>query len=145
MNKISKRIKTVSCGIVVIRKEDSQYKYLLLQSYNYLEPPKGKKEDGETDLQAALRETEEETGIKSNELQFKWGQSFKDTEVYGHGKIARFFVAETTHKDIKLPINLEIGKAEHTSYTWATYNQASKLVGARIQGILDWAKSIIDG
>ncbi len=100
MPNISKRDLINSCGIVVVRKENNEYKYLLLNSKGYFDFPKGRPEPNETKIQTALRETEEETLIKPNELNFKWGMVNKDTEIYGKGKFATYFIAETNKKEV---------------------------------------------
>ena len=143
MTPISKR-QTICDGIVVVRKEAGQCLYLLLKVYNYIEPPKGHVLKGESDLDAAYRETSEESGITKDELDFKWGQDYYETEQYGReNKVARFFLAETTQDKVVMSVNPDLGKPEHTSYYWVTYEQASKMVGARIQKVLDWAHNKI--
>ena len=53
------QVKTLSAGVVIARKEDGGWLYLLLRAYNYWDFPKGKVAPGENPLQAACRETEE--------------------------------------------------------------------------------------
>jgi bis(5'-nucleosidyl)-tetraphosphatase len=137
-------MRTISCGVVIVRKENDEYKYLLLRSYSFYDSPKGRQENDETDLETALREVWEETGIGSKDLNFKWGRDCKETEPYARNKVARYFVAETTKTDIDLKVNPEIGKPEHDSYEWLTYEEASRKVGARVQKILDWARNKIN-
>ncbi|MFC4076746.1 NUDIX hydrolase [Salinithrix halophila] len=58
-------VKEISAGGVVYRRENSQVKILLIEDrYSRWTLPKGKKEPGETDQETALREIEEETGIR---------------------------------------------------------------------------------
>jgi 8-oxo-dGTP pyrophosphatase MutT (NUDIX family) len=142
---LSKR-QVVSCGIVIVRLEDEP-QYLMLRSYNAFDPgPKGKMEQGESNLEAAKRECFEETGISPAELDFKWGQEFVETEPYGKlHKINRWFVAEVKRKELELPINPELGHAEHNEYRWLNYEEASKLLNARLQRVLSWAKEKVDG
>lgn len=135
---------TICDGIVVVRREGGKWLYLLLKVFNYVEFCKGHRNPDETDLEAALRETQEESGITKDELDFKWGLDYYETEQYGkEHKVARFFVAETTQSKVVFAVNPELGKPEHSSYYWATYEQGSKLVGARIQKALDWAHNKI--
>jgi bis(5'-nucleosidyl)-tetraphosphatase len=115
----------------------------MLQSYGRFEcGPKGKSECGETNLQTALRECEEETGIMPDELEFKWGTDYIETEPYLKGKkVARFFVAEVQRKTLKLPINPNLGYPEHSAYEWLDYNKAHSKLNVRLQRVLEWAKS----
>ena len=55
----------ISCGILVIRKHQSQREILLIQSRQggHWSFPKGHMEPGETELDTARREVQEETGL----------------------------------------------------------------------------------
>ena len=68
----AKRIPTkkqVVAGFVVYRKTTDGIKFLLLyRRGNYWNFPKGHFKPGERSIDAALRELEEETGIKKSEL-----------------------------------------------------------------------------
>lgn len=138
----SKTMKTLSAGIipVLISAEDTEPLYLLLRCYNYWDFPKGGVQGEETSLQAALRELEEETTL--TEPEFPWGEDHKDTPIYADGKVARYFVARVNRKDVSLPINPLLGRAEHQEFRWVTYNQALKLINARVLAILDWAREV---
>lgn len=134
----------ISAGIVPVRKVGSQYLFLLLRAYDYWDFPKGGMEQNESLLETALRETEEETTLTEDNLNFKWGKIFKESEPYKKGnKIAIYFIAETDEEKVDLPINPELGKPEHDDFKWLTYEQASKLAIKRVQEILDWANKVI--
>ncbi len=135
------KYRTLSAGVVVVRKEGDHYLFLLLRAYRYWDFPKGIVEKGEDPLDAAKREVEEETTI--TDLDFKWGLDHMDTGPYNRGKIARYYVAETKKKNIELPVNPEIGKPEHDEYRWVTYEEALKLVGDRVKPVVKWAYHII--
>ncbi|KAL1919822.1 uncharacterized protein VTP21DRAFT_1753 [Calcarisporiella thermophila] len=54
----------IAAGGIVYRKQEEQIEILLIEDhYGRWTLPKGKKEDGETDEENALREIKEETGI----------------------------------------------------------------------------------
>jgi bis(5'-nucleosidyl)-tetraphosphatase len=133
----------LSAGVVVVRREGDVWKYLLLRAYNYWDFSKGIVEAGEDPLEAACREVEEETGLR--ELTFRWGHGFSETEPYGQGKIARYYVAETRQETIILPVSPELGHPEHHEYRWASYQEARGLVVPRVARILDWAHTFISG
>jgi 8-oxo-dGTP pyrophosphatase MutT (NUDIX family) len=58
-------MREVSAGGVVYRQTDGQIEILMIEDrFGHWTLPKGKKEPGETDEETALREIEEETGIK---------------------------------------------------------------------------------
>ena len=54
--------KLMSCGVLVFRREP-ELSFLLLRQPHRLDLPKGHVEDGETEMQCALRELAEETGF----------------------------------------------------------------------------------
>ncbi len=135
------KYRTLSAGVVVVRRQGDEYLFLLLRAYKYWDFPKGIVESGEDPLDAARREVEEETTI--SDLDFKWGFEYMDTGPYNRGKIARYYIAETRQDDVKLPVNPEIGKPEHDEYRWVTYEEALKLVGERVKPVVKWARQTI--
>ena len=95
--------------------------YLLL---NYVSShwdfPKGNKEKDETDIETAIRETKEETGI--SDLVFING--FKKNVFYNYkrnniliSKKVIYYLAKTNTSTVVL-------SNEHTGYKWYTYNDA---------------------
>jgi 8-oxo-dGTP pyrophosphatase MutT (NUDIX family) len=133
----------LSAGVVVLRDTQDGCRFLLLRAYSYWDFPKGAVEPGETPLQAAIREVQEETGL--HDLEFKWGEAFRETEPYNRGKIARYYLASSQQEKITLAANPETGIHEHIEYRWVSYAQALKLVTPRVKLILDWADAITQG
>jgi bis(5'-nucleosidyl)-tetraphosphatase len=133
--------KIFSAGVVVVRKEQGQFLYLLLRAYKHWDFPKGMVEENETAMEGARREVEEESTI--TQLDFHWGEQYIETGPYGRGKIARYYLAETQTRDIHLPVNPELGRPEHEEYRWVGYDEAKGMVSARVRSILEWANNII--
>lgn len=133
--------KTLSAGVIVVRREGSFWRYLLLRVYDYWDFPKGIVEADEEPREAARREVEEETGLTN--IVFSWGHDYQETEPYGPGKVARYYVAETQQTAITLPISKELGRPEHHEYRWVNYEEARELLAPRVQSILDWAHARI--
>jgi len=134
-----------SAGVVVVRLEDGEYKFLMLRTYSMWEAGgKGKQDEGETDFETALRELEEETSLTPKDLDFRWGKASYTTESYAKGKTATYYLAQTNVEIIEIPINPEIGKREHNEYKWLTYDEAHAVSGPRIQKVLAWAKALLD-
>jgi len=134
-------IKHRSAGIVVVRQQSGEWRFLVLRAYRNWDFPKGLIEPGEKPLAAALRETQEETGL--TDLNFRWGSEAIDTEMYGDHKVASFYLAETGQERIVLPVNPELGHPEHNEYRWLTYEETKTLLPPRLQPILRWAQKML--
>lgn len=133
----------VSAGVVVVRKIEGEWHYLLLRAYEYWDFPKGLVEDGEERFDAAIREVEEETTLTN--LVFRWGYVRKETRPYGKfRKIALYFIAESSVGEVDLPISEELGRPEHEEFRWVSYAQAESMVSPRVRMVLDWAVRVIN-
>jgi bis(5'-nucleosidyl)-tetraphosphatase len=133
----------LSAGVIVVRETALGPRFLLLRSYRYWDFPKGHVEQGESPLNAALRETREEAGI--GELDFPWGEGFCETEPYAHGKVARYYVARTPSPHVTLGINPDLGRPEHHEYRWVTAARAHALLNTRLRRVLGWAVAAMGG
>jgi 8-oxo-dGTP pyrophosphatase MutT (NUDIX family) len=131
-----------SAGVVVVSRVDVIWRVLLLRVYNYWDFPKGVVEPGEDPLAAARREVREETSL--TELDFHWGEDFFETAPYSNNKIARYYLAGTEHPVVELPVNPELGRAEHHEFRWASLDDAMTLVVPRLQDVLRWARTRLD-
>ena len=131
----------LSAGVVVVRRAEDGWRVLLLRVYNYWDCPKGVVEAGEGPLNAARREVREETGI--TDLEFRWGEEFIETPPYSKGKVARYYLAETHTADANLPINPQLGRAEHHEWRWLSWEEAEQRVVDRLWNVLRWAQDRI--
>mgnify|MGYP005834433675 CR=1 FL=1 len=132
----------LSAGVVVVRKENGEWRYLFLRVYKNWDFPKGEVACGEDPLEAAVREVSEETGIR--DLRFTWGHVYKETTPYSGGrKVARYYIAETSSRDVVLPVSPELGRPEHHGYRWVTFEELKKLAPERLAGVVEWAHQIL--
>jgi 8-oxo-dGTP pyrophosphatase MutT (NUDIX family) len=132
-----------SAGIVpIFQTTDGVKLFLLLRCYNYWDFPKGGVHSQEPPLTAALRELKEETTLE--EVDFSWGESFMETPVYAHNKVARYYVGKVKQLEVSLPVNPALGRPEHHEFRWLRYEDARPLLGDRVKSILDWAKDFTD-
>lgn len=131
----------LSAGVVVIRPVHNIPHYLMLRVFNYWDFSKGQIELEEDALQAATREVEEETTLTG--LDFLWGKIYCETEKYGRGKIARYYIAQSIAGEVALPVNEALGRPEHHEFRWLNYPSARVLCNDRIMKILDWANGIV--
>ena len=130
----------LSAGIVVLHREQTRCRYLLLRSYRYWDFPKGIVEENETPFSAACREVHEETSLCT--LDFSWGHAFFETLPYGPGKVARYYVASTSTDNVELQINPQLGRPEHDEFRWLDYPDARILLTPRVGAVLDWAHAL---
>jgi bis(5'-nucleosidyl)-tetraphosphatase len=134
--------RTLSAGAVVVRETQEGWRVLLLRVYNYWDCPKGLVEPDEDPLETARREVREETGI--DDLDFRWGDVFHETEPYSKNKVARYYLAATRVTAVRLPVNEALGTPEHHEFRWLSFEAARKLVGDRIAAVLDWARREVE-
>ena len=124
-----KSLREISAGIIVYRRTEEGVKFLLLyHGHSYWNFAKGKIESEEKSLEAALRETEEETGISARDLRLD--QTFQAHErfVFRRGtnqiyKTVIFYLAEARTEKIV------ISTREHSGYGWFSMSEAKRIIG----------------
>jgi len=131
-----------SAGVVPARRVAEGWKLLLVHARGEWDFPKGDIEEGETPLEAALREAEEETGIADLELEF--GDMWCDTPASAGGRIARFYIAVTATERIVLPVSPELGHPEHDEWRWVDFDEAGRLLRPKLQPVLSWARERLE-
>jgi len=131
------RFSRLSAGVVVVRPTADGWRFLLLRAFNHWDFPKGMVEPGEAPLAAAIREVREESTIA--DLDFAWGEVSTETGPYSRGKTARYYLARTQTVEVVLPVNPELGRAEHSEFRWVDYEGAVALVSPRVRPVLQWA------
>ena len=130
-----------AAGAVVFRRSDRGIRLLILRAYKNWDFPKGRIEPGETELDAARREVVEETGLAN--LDYPFGEEFRETLPYAGNKVARYYLAETETENIELPVSPELGRPEHHEYRWVSFEEAEDLLPPRLAVVLEWAKKTI--
>jgi 8-oxo-dGTP pyrophosphatase MutT (NUDIX family) len=131
----------VSAGVVPLRLTSAGWRLLVLRAYKNWDFPKGHIEAGEAPIEAAKRETEEETGLTN--LEFPFGDIFRDTLPYSGGKIARYYVATTQVEKCHLPVNPLLGRPEHHEWRWVSFEEAEDLLPPRLTGVLEWVRNTV--
>jgi 8-oxo-dGTP pyrophosphatase MutT (NUDIX family) len=131
------RTPRLSAGVVVVRRTPAGWLFLMLRAYRNWDFPKGVVDPGEAPLAAARREVREETLIE--DLQFNWGDEYRETAPYSNNKVARYYVAETHTESITLPVSPEIGRPEHDESRWVNFAGALALSSPRVDPIVRWA------
>lgn len=112
-----------ACGFVVFRRVQGIIEYLLMQaSYgtHHWTPPKGCVDPGESDMEAALRETEEEAGLLVNDLNiFENVKQEQNYEVNGQPKIVIYWLAELLDPEKSIRLS-----HEHQAFKWLPLEEA---------------------
>lgn len=137
----------VSAGFVVFRKTKDGPMFLILYTRGqYWNFPKGKLEPQENSFDAAVREIDEETGIKRRDLKIKKGFTAYERFTYKRGgkqifKTVKFFLAETTKEKVS------ISSREHNGFGWFLYKDANKILSLHkeSQAVLRKANNFIKG
>lgn len=112
-----------SCGAIVYHRLDQEEKYLLIQHENggHWSFPKGHVENDETEVETALREIKEETGINvrlNTDLRLKTSYLVKeDVE-----KEVIYFIGLANDDKIQRQ------EIEVTDYQWLNYEEALELI-----------------
>ncbi len=131
----------LSCGAVIVRETDDGWLTLMLRAYHNWDFPKGICEEGESPMDAAIREVGEETGI--TDLDFAWGDRSTDPGPYNRGKTARYFLARTYQESVEMGIAPELGRPEHHEFRWIDFDEAYDLSAPRVRLVVQWARQII--
>ena len=132
-----------SSGAVVFRRTDRGVRLLVLRAYKNWDFPKGLVENAEDMLSAAKREVKEETGL--TDVDYPFGEEYKETLPYANNKVARYYLAETDQHAIELPISTALGRPEHHEYRWVSFDEAEDLLPPRLAPVLDWARNTLSG
>lgn len=133
----------LSAGVVVVRPAADGWRFLLLRAFRNWDFPKGRVEAGEDARQAAVREVREESAL--TDLEFRWGEAWRETEPYAGGKVARYYLACSPAGRVSLPVNPELGRPEHHEFRWTGGAQARALLPPRLHPVLDWALAVVEG
>lgn len=133
-----------SAGIIVIDKADpSGASVLCVRAYSNWDFPKGHVEDGETLIEAAVRELEEETTLSTEDIKLIGLKAPSVT--YGSGKkkkTATYFLADrVTQKDPYLPVSPELGRPENDEYRWVPATDLTALLPSRLSPVAGYITS----
>lgn len=136
------RPENFSAGVVVARRAGGGWRLLVLRAFRNWDFPKGLVEPGEDAMAAAKREVAEETGV--DDLDFVFGDAYRETLPYAGGKVARYYIATTRIERIELPVSAELGRPEHHEWRWVTPEEAEDLLPPRLAHVLDWARATLE-
>ena len=115
-----------ACGVLVTRGQPIE-SFLLMKHAQRWDLPKGHVDDDETEIECAIRELGEETGISADDVEFdpdfRFATSYElDSERFGERchKTVVIFLAR-----LKRDVNLKV--TEHLGYEWFPWNPPHKI------------------
>tara|TARA_A100001015_G_C14644482_1_gene576717 strand:+ start:236 stop:643 length:408 start_codon:yes stop_codon:yes gene_type:complete len=128
----------VSAGVIVRDDSGPEVVYLCVRAYSNWDFPKGHVEQGETLLQAAVRELHEETTLSVTDVNILGVMA--PPVLYKNGKkTAHYFLADRkSDKEPFLPVNPDLGHPENDEYSWLTMEIMRSIFPARLLIVLDW-------
>ena len=131
----------ISAGVIVRDDSGLEPVYLCVRAYSNWDFPKGHVEQGETLLQAAVRELWEETTLTPEDMNILG--AIAPPVLYKRGKkTAHYFLADRiSDKDPFLPVNPELGHPENDEYQWMTIEKMKLTFPSRLIPVLDWIEN----
>jgi len=135
--------KIMSCGVLIVRGNPIE-DFLLMEHKDRLDLPKGHVDPGETEMQCALRELEEETGIAEGDIQIDtdfrfehrysvWPKKFDREECE---KTLVIFLA-TLVRDTKIEVT------EHEGYRWVKWHPPHAIQEQTIDPLLNCVEEFL--
>jgi bis(5'-nucleosidyl)-tetraphosphatase len=129
-----------SCGFLIVRGNPPR-EFLLMRHADRWDLPKGHVDDGETEMQCALRELHEETGITNADIElidgFRYVTQYQVHEKKDRGRLYDktlvIFLARLT-RDVK------IDPTEHGGYQWFPWQPPHQIQARAIDPLLSAAE-----
>lgn len=136
-----------SCGIVPFREVDGEIRYLVISSAvtkrEHWEFPKGGVEEGEREIETALRELWEETGVKDVRVLPGYREPIRYIYRRPEGLVSKqvvYFIARVSNPAVTLR------EVEAKDYRWANYEETRKLLRhANARALLERCHAFILG
>lgn len=111
-----------SCGFIIL--SDDSKKFLLLKHSDRFDLPKGHIEENETELECAIRELNEETGLTSDDISIDSNFRFEVSYLTQYKRLNN----ETVNKTLvvflaNLLHETEVNLTEHNEFIWFNWNK----------------------
>lgn len=125
----------MSCGVILFRREP-ELSFLLLKHPHRYDLPKGHVEDGETELQCALRELHEESGVAPADVEidpdFRFPHTYYPVEKRFGGVVEKTVVIYLGWLTKDTPIRV----TEHGDHAWLPWRPPHKIDPRTVDQVL---------
>ena len=140
--------KVKSCGVLIFRDQPAR-SFLLMRHYNRYDLPKGHVMAGESELQCALRELEEETSITQQQIQFvqdyRYETAYMLLDRNQRGTMAERRIEKTVVIFMAwLKQNVTVQPTEHIGFEWQPWKPPHNFRQGTIDGALHEAERYLN-
>ena len=124
-----------SCGFLIVRGEGVR-EFLLMRHADRWDLPKGHVDEGETEMECALRELEEETGIASRDIEVIDGFRFTHQYPVRSKRDGQLDDKKLVVFLARLVRDVTINATEHGGYEWFAWRPPHKIQERTIDPLL---------
>jgi hypothetical protein len=128
---------------VVVCRDDARYRLLCLRAFDSWDFPKAQVLGGSDPLATAVAELQDATGI--HDLEFFWGDDYRETVPYADGRVSRYYLAQARSADVVLRRPSAADSAEDHESRWVTFDEAEDILPPRLALVLDWVIARLAG
>ena len=131
-------IQPISCGFLIVRGHPIE-SFLLMKHPRRWDLPKGHVDEGETELQCALRELHEETGITAADIEIDTTFSYENRYMVnqkrygGNGFVEKKLLVYLAW--LKNPVRIKV--SEHDGYRWFNWNPPHRIQDLTVDSLLE--------
>ena len=131
-------IQPLSCGFLIVRGNPID-SFLLMKHPRRWDLPKGHVDEGETEIQCAVRELHEETGISANDIEIDPTFSYENRYMVnqkrygGQGIVEKKLLVFLAW--LKTPVRIKV--SEHDGYRWFNWNPPHRIQDLTIDSLLE--------
>jgi hypothetical protein len=129
--------RSLSAGVVVIRRDAQRFRMLCVRALDRWDFPKAAVAEGADALVAALAEVREVAGLE--QLEFPWGEDYRETVPFADGRVSRYYLARVRDADATQPVPVGRQPTTGPDLRWLTYEEAEELLPPSLSLVLDWA------
>jgi len=131
-------IQPLSCGFLIVRGNPIE-SFLLMKHPRRWDLPKGHVDEGETELQCAIRELYEETGISVDDIEIDPTFSYENRYMVnqkrygGKGFVEKKLLVYLAR--LRNPVRIKV--TEHDGYRWFNWNPPHRIQDLTIDSLLE--------